>query len=228
MHELANPVYYALADQQAAFGEHRGTARRFDPDVAPFTALPDEPTADDWDALRDLVTPTGMAFLLREPVAIPDTWQTLWEIEAVQMIADDPVITAADVEMTPLTTADVPDMIELVRRTEPGPFRDRTIELGNYVGVRVDGELIAMAGERLRIPGRTEVSAVCTDERFRGRGLAGGARRARHGRHPGAGRQADAARGREQHQCDAALRSPRVPVHEPVRRDRAPATGVIT
>ncbi len=172
MHELANPVYYALADQQAAFGEHRGTARRFDPDVAPFTALPDEPTGDDWDALRDLVTPTGMAFLLREPVAIPDTWQTLWEIEAVQMIADDPVITVAEVEMTTLTTADVPEMLELVRRTEPGPFRDRTIELGNYVGVRVDGDLIAMAGERLRIPGRTEVSAVCTDERFRGRGLA--------------------------------------------------------
>ena len=57
MPELANPVYYALADRQAAFGEHRGAAHRFDPDVAPFTALPDEPTADDWDALRHLVGP---------------------------------------------------------------------------------------------------------------------------------------------------------------------------
>jgi predicted GNAT family acetyltransferase len=64
-------------------------------------------------------------------------------------------------------------MLNLIERTKPGPFRKRTIELGNYLGLRVDGELVAMAGERLQPPGYTEISAVCTDERFRGRGLAG-------------------------------------------------------
>ena len=172
MNVLANPVLHALTDCQAQFAETRGRVARFDPDIAPFNAVPDEPTDDDWDALRELVGPDGVAFLLREPVAIPDGWETEFEIPAVQMIADETVAAGDDLEVLPLTKADVPEMLALVEKTKPGPFRPRTIELGNYIGVRVDGELIAMAGERIRIPGRTEVSAVCTDERFRGRGLA--------------------------------------------------------
>ena len=73
-----------------------------------------------------------------------------------------------------LGTADVPEMTDLVTRTEPGPWRPRTVEFGGYVGVRDDGALVAMAGERMRPPGFTEVSAVCTEPDYRGRGLAGG------------------------------------------------------
>jgi len=62
-------------------------------------------------------------------------------------------------------------MLDLVARTEPGPFRKRAVELGRYLGIRRDGQLVAMAGERLRPRGWVEISAVCTDERFRGRGL---------------------------------------------------------
>jgi predicted GNAT family acetyltransferase len=64
-------------------------------------------------------------------------------------------------------------MLELVARTEPGPFLPRTIELGSYLGIRRRGALVAMAGERLHPPGWTEISAVCTDVAFRGQGLAG-------------------------------------------------------
>ena len=71
-------------------------------------------------------------------------------------------------------TSDVAEMVALVDRTQPGPFTDRTIELGTYLGLRdaSDGALVAMAGQRLRPPGHVEISAVCTDEAFRGRGLA--------------------------------------------------------
>ncbi|MFL6115759.1 MAG: GNAT family N-acetyltransferase, partial [Catenulispora sp.] len=55
---------------------------------------------------------------------------------------------------------------------KPGPFLPRTIELGSYLGIRHDGRLVALAGERLRPPGWTEISAVCTHADFRGRGLA--------------------------------------------------------
>jgi ribosomal protein S18 acetylase RimI-like enzyme len=72
-----------------------------------------------------------------------------------------------------LGDADIPDILELVARTEPGPFAPRTVDFGGYLGVRVDGELVAMAGQRLRVAGHTEVSAVCTLPSFRGRGLAG-------------------------------------------------------
>ena len=76
-----------------------------------------------------------------------------------------------DPEAVALTETDVPEILDLVERAQPGPFRKRTIELGRYLGIRRDGRLVAMAGERFRLPGWTEVSAVCTDPDFRGAGL---------------------------------------------------------
>jgi predicted GNAT family acetyltransferase len=73
-----------------------------------------------------------------------------------------------------LGPAHAPEMMALVELTRPGPFAMRTVELGGYVGVFDDGQLVAMAGERLHLPGFCEISAVCTRPDHRGRGLAAG------------------------------------------------------
>jgi predicted GNAT family acetyltransferase len=91
--------------------------------------------------------------------------------ELVQMVGED-ARGAHDPDVVTLGWADVPEMLELVRMTDPGPFLMRTIELGKYVGIRRDGALVAMAGERLHFDGWTEISAVCTAPRHRGQGLA--------------------------------------------------------
>lgn len=90
---------------------------------------------------------------------------------AVQMTADRR-LGAPDPAIVELGPDDVGEMLALAKRTNPGPFLPRTIELGRYIGVRDRGELVAMAGERLRVPGWTEVSAVCTAPTHRGQGLA--------------------------------------------------------
>lgn len=92
-------------------------------------------------------------------------------IPGVQLV-DVSLRAAADPEALVLTADDVPDMLDLVARTRPGPFRPRTVELGTYLGIRRGGALIAMAGERLHPPGWTEISAVCTEPAHRGQGLA--------------------------------------------------------
>jgi predicted GNAT family acetyltransferase len=71
-----------------------------------------------------------------------------------------------------LTEADAPEMLALTELTHPGPFGKRTGELGLYLGIRREGRLAAMAGERLRMPGYTEVSAVCTHPDYQGQGFA--------------------------------------------------------
>jgi ribosomal protein S18 acetylase RimI-like enzyme len=168
---LTNPVWHALGGAQAAFAESKGRARRFRTDVSPFAGLPDTPDADDWDSLRTLVGPGGTAFLMREGIEIPEGWDATFSLTAVQMTFERASESVA-IGATQLTRADVPAMLDLVQRTQPGPFLPATLELGRYLGVRIDGALVAMAGERLRPPGYTEVSAVCTDPAFRGRGLA--------------------------------------------------------
>jgi predicted GNAT family acetyltransferase len=88
-----------------------------------------------------------------------------------QMVATDP-IAPPSTSLEQLTTGDIADMVSLVEETMPGPFRLRTIELGGYLGVREDGALLAMAGQRMRPPGHGEISAVCTRPTHRGRGIA--------------------------------------------------------
>ena len=177
---LDNAVWHTLAGPRRALGEHRPRAARFVPEVSMFAAIVDEPDAAAWADLGDLVGPEGVAVLFRRRVEPPAAWETLTTLSGVQMVAVDvgapdgtPGADGALAEVVELGAAEVPEMLELVAATQPGPFGTRTVEFGGYVGVRREGRLVAMAGERLRLDGHTEITAVCTDERFRGQGLAG-------------------------------------------------------
>jgi predicted GNAT family acetyltransferase len=177
---LANPAWHALRGPQAAVAEGGPLAFRYQPDVALFAALPDDPTTEAWDQLGDVVGPGGYAFLARDVVPPRLGWEQVVSVAAVQMVA-----TSVDGELDDnaqrLSVDDVTEILALVERTEPGPFGPRTIELGEYFGIRDDdgdGALIAMAGERMFPSPYREISAVCTDESHRGKGLA--ARLVRH------------------------------------------------
>jgi ribosomal protein S18 acetylase RimI-like enzyme len=170
-HPLDNPAYSSLTGPHAHFAERRGNALRYPVDVSPFVALPEAPDAQDWADMAALAGPGAIIPLAGVATPPPDGWDLVFRGEGVQLV-DDGVAAVADEEAVRLTPADVPQMLALVERTKPGPFLSRTIELGTYLGLRRDGELIAMAGERLHPPGWTEISAVCTDPAYRGQGLA--------------------------------------------------------
>ncbi|MDX6331700.1 MAG: hypothetical protein QOI83_4083 [Streptomycetaceae bacterium] len=170
-HPLDNPVRSSLTGPHAHLAERRGRVLRYPVDVAPWVALPDEPDAADWDDIAALAGPGALVPLAAVSVPPPDSWEVAFRLEGVQLV-DNGVAAAPDPEAIRLGPADVPEMLDLVDRTQPGPFLPRTIELGTYLGIRRDGALVAMAGERMHPPGWTEISAVCTDPAFRGHGLA--------------------------------------------------------
>ncbi|MFK0021081.1 GNAT family N-acetyltransferase [Streptomyces sp. NPDC090798] len=170
-HPLDNPALGSLTGPHTHFAERRGRVLRYPVDVSPWLALPDDPTDDDWADLAALVGPGGEAPLAGFNGLTPEGWEVTFDLDGVQLV-DDGLAAAPDAEAVRLGPADVPEMLDLVERTRPGPFLPRTIELGTYLGIRRGGALIAMAGERLHPPGWTEISAVCTDPDFRGEGLA--------------------------------------------------------
>jgi ribosomal protein S18 acetylase RimI-like enzyme len=176
-HPLDSPVRSALTGPHAHFTERRGRILRYPADVAPWVAMPEAPEARDWDDAAALAGPGGAVTItaFREPP--PDDWEIVFHAEGVQLV-DAGVATEPFPEAVRLGPADVPDMLALVERTRPGPFLPRTVELGTYLGVRRDGVLVAMAGERMRPSGWSEISAVCTDESVRGQGLGTGLVRA--------------------------------------------------
>ncbi|MGD0699236.1 MAG: GNAT family N-acetyltransferase [Trebonia sp.] len=170
-HPLDNPIFLSLTGAHARFAERRGNVLRYQVDVSPFLAMPEEPDASDWADAAWLAGPGGLLPLTGVSVPPPVDWEVLMIGEGVQMTGERLAV-AADEEALPLGLADVAEMLDLTARTQPGPFLPRTVELGTYLGIRRDGRLVAMAGERLHPEGWTEVSAVCTDEAWRGQGLA--------------------------------------------------------
>jgi GNAT superfamily N-acetyltransferase len=170
-HPLDNPVRSSLTGPHARFAERRGNVLRYPVDVSPFLALPDEPAEADWADGAGLVGPGGGLLLLPGTAVQPPAGREVTVLgEGVQMTGDD-LAAVTDPEVVVLGSADVPEMLDLTHRTEPGPFLRRTFELGTYLGLRRDGKLVAMAGERLHPAAWTEISAVCTDEAWRGQGL---------------------------------------------------------
>ncbi len=147
-----------------------GLAGRFLADVAPFAALR-EPTLAAWNDLAQMVGDEGFTCIFATKVEEPDGWERMGGVPAVQMLSDDVVMKPSELEFLGLGAADVPEMLELVAEAQPGPFGPRTFELGGYIGHRVEGRLVAMAGQRFRCGDYTEISAVCTAGEFRGRGL---------------------------------------------------------
>ncbi len=166
-------MHAALTSRHTALARSKGRAVSYDAAVATFSALPPDAGPADWDDLATLLGPAAFADLFSSPLTPPAHWEEVFRLEGVQMLLEAPLPPASDgPEVERLGPDDVPAMRELTARTKPGPFWERTHEMGRYVGVRDGDRLVAMAGERLRPPGWTEISAVCTAPEARGRGLA--------------------------------------------------------
>ncbi|MCU1690136.1 MAG: hypothetical protein JWN20_2064 [Jatrophihabitantaceae bacterium] len=168
---LDQVAWASLAGRHAIFAEGGDKARRYQTDVSPFAALEPDADAGSWAQLAALVG-AGRVVTLVGASNPPDGWTEVGNIPGVQLIATDGFRTEPLPEALVLGDDDVDEMLDLVGRTRPGPFLRRTNHLGRYIGVRRDGALIAMAGERTQPPGFTEISAVCTDPAYQRQGLA--------------------------------------------------------
>lgn len=167
---LDDPIRSSLTGAHARFAVWRGRIGRYIPEVTGFVGHPPTLDEQDWADLAALTGPGETMALRGDHITAPDDW-IVHDVIGLLQYDGSALEVAPEPRAEVMTTADVPEMIDLVRRTEPGPFGERTIEMGTYLGVREGGRLIAMAGERMHPTGWTEISAVCTDPEFRGQGL---------------------------------------------------------
>ena len=170
---LDSPVWNALSTTHASFAEGDDLAKRYPVDVAPFAATRDQ-TAESYRSLARLLGPEGTAAIpLATMPVLPFGWSVVRKIDSAQMVWNTQTLPPAEHNFEQLNTSHVIEMLALVEMTKPGPFAKKTPELGSYLGIREAGQLVAMAGERLKPYGYTEISAVCTHPDYRGRGYAG-------------------------------------------------------
>jgi ribosomal protein S18 acetylase RimI-like enzyme len=179
MHPLDNVIWNALITRDAQFAEGAGISRRFIREVGPLGAFA-EPGDAGYTSIAELV-PAGetVGLFLNEPYEPRPGWSFVVGAPLLQMVCEEggtpggrPNSLDPGLEILRLGEKDSAEMIELTALTKPGPFSTRTHELGIYLGIRDRGKLVAMAGERMKVPGYTEVSAVCTHPEHTGKGYA--------------------------------------------------------
>ena len=167
---LDNPAWSALTTVQAAFAVGNEGARRYRKGVLPFAALGPGARAEDLDIL---MAADESFYLIGELPELPANWTLELELPCAQLLAPGSAGALANrVEIEELEEAHRTEMFDLVNSVQPGYYLPDTRQLGHYFGIFVRGQLVAMAGERIRMTGYSEISAVCTLPEYRGRGFA--------------------------------------------------------
>jgi ribosomal protein S18 acetylase RimI-like enzyme len=170
--QLERPIWSALTTTHASFALGNDLARRYPPDISPMAAVRDVSEDPCLQSLTKLLAPGDVVGLFStEQVPADRNLAVIAQKVVDQMVyerGETALISGVVVKLTP---ADVPEMLHLAELTKPGPFAARTIALGSYIGIRSGGQLVAMAGERMKFDGFTEISAVCSHPEHRGRGL---------------------------------------------------------
>lgn len=171
-HPLDRPIWSALTTRQKDLAEGGTRARRFPPAIGPFADLVDL-SPPSFAELAAIMSGSEISVLFTpDAMTPPDGFKILLADTGEQMIGTPAASALAGVDIVTLGAADVPDMMALVELTKPGPFGLRTHELGTFLGIRIDGQLVAMTGERMKPGNYTEMTAVCVHPSHRGRGYA--------------------------------------------------------
>lgn len=171
-HPLDRPVWSALTSGWASRAEGDGRARQLMPRYGPFAAAADASSASQQALSGFTPGSDGLWVVESEPWPAPPGMAAVTTAACDQMTAAAVMPPDDDFTAIPLDHTDAAEMIALAHATRPGPFSTHTHELAQFVGVRQNGKLVAMAGERMKLGGFSEVSGVCTDPAWRGRGYA--------------------------------------------------------
>jgi ribosomal protein S18 acetylase RimI-like enzyme len=168
-YRLDNPVWYALNEIHSEFSLGNLVVKRYHPSIAPFVAF--KPGHEvDFDQLDAWLRHDEVFYFIGDLSVIPSTWTLKKELDCVQMIFEDMKYhETPDVDIKMLSTADSGELYDLIQLVQPGYYVEGSGLMGRYFGIRVGGKLVAVAGERIRFEGYTEVSGICTHPDYTGR-----------------------------------------------------------
>jgi ribosomal protein S18 acetylase RimI-like enzyme len=172
---LSNPVWFSLRTGHAHLAQGDATVAGYPADVAPFAAVPDDGGRPSERGLTLAIGHGEPVYFIGRLPSLPDGMQVEPCPPILQMQCERVSGTGAPApcEVRPLDDADGAAMLDLTGRVFPGYFRRRTMAMGQYVGVFDGDRLVAMGGERLFADCYREVSGICTDPLYGGRGYAG-------------------------------------------------------
>jgi ribosomal protein S18 acetylase RimI-like enzyme len=171
---LDNPIWHALNSSDSDKNIGNTEIAWFDASIAPFIGMPNWEETSQRKLLQEAPSERSWFLLIADEVQFIPEYNIVFSIPLYQFVCNNvgpEPKTKYQIQITPLNSSHVEEMIALTAMTKPGPFMQRTIEFGNYHGIFVNRKLVAMGGERMHINNYTEISAICTHPDFQGQGF---------------------------------------------------------
>jgi GNAT superfamily N-acetyltransferase len=166
---LDAPAWWALTGVQQQFAIGTSHAKRYQRGLLPFAACEPGHSAG-ISSLSEWLQPGEIFYLIGELPTLPAAFTLLKELPCVQMVLASKVdLPPADLSITPLNETHSEQLFHLINKVQPGYYEKDTWRLGNYYGIWQNDQLVACAGERMRLEGLTEISAICTHPAYTGR-----------------------------------------------------------
>lgn len=172
VHVLDNPIYHSLNSGHRRYAKGTPNASYYQEDIAPFAGLKENSSTYFDELYEQSASESTFVVFTPIPYETPNGWQLVAHIDMFQMVYEHVEVPNGDNDFEDLNESHVDEMIELVKLTQPGPFKSKTIVLGNYTGVFIAEKLVAMAGHRFNPTPYIEISAVCTHPDHLGNGYA--------------------------------------------------------
>ena len=160
--ELDNPAWHALNSKHKDFAIGTAQAKRYSPEIVSFIGFEQSP-----DPLDPFIKEDESFFIIGDLPPLPAHWEMQHDLVCLQMVCEKSIM-AGDAPVIEVLS-DSQEMYELVTKVQPGYYLPGTHRMGDYFGIRQEGKLVAMAGERMRLDGFTELSAIVTLPEFTGR-----------------------------------------------------------
>lgn len=170
-HKLDNPAWHALTEAHASFAVGGKEVKRYRPDVVAFTAYHFIKEARP-ELFDPLLQKGEYFFIIGDLPQLPAHYQLQVKLPCEQMLCTLPVNIPVTETIELLGEANDDEMLDLINLVQPGYYKRGTRLMGDYFGIRIDGRLVAITGERIRMNGFAEISAVVTHPAFSGRGFA--------------------------------------------------------
>ncbi len=166
--ELDNPAWSALTSEHREFAVGGGLAKRYRPDIVSFTAFA-EPSEEAAASLDPFLTAGEQFFIIGELPPLPAGWEVKNDLVCLQMVYGSTAGIPGSSDIQLLEEQHAREMYDLVQLVQPGYYLLNTHRMGRYYGIRQEGQLVAIAGERMRTDRFSELSAICTHPGFTGR-----------------------------------------------------------
>ena len=169
--KLDNPAWYSLKETHQSLSISSDEIKFYLPEICPFGGMT-SPEANLSLFIHNHIPLSNSFFVIGNKPQKTSGLSFEKELVCLQMVCSETIKMETTEDILELNEKHKGQLVQLVNMVQPGYFKEGTVKMGDYFGIFKNDTLVAVTGERMKMNGFTEISAVVTHPAFTGKGFA--------------------------------------------------------